>query len=85
MYQAARVYSSRGLRDKEVSLYRRILEKDPKYPEANYCLAMYYATEVNDRNRAIKYLQVARDNLPADNIWRQRCEGILRSYGANNR
>jgi tetratricopeptide (TPR) repeat protein len=82
LYQAARVYANRGIREKEVSLYLRVLEKDPKYPEANYCLAMYYAMD-HDRENAVNYLRAARDNLPVGNIWRQRCESILRSYGVD--
>jgi len=81
LYLLARLYAKAGQREKEIPLYLRILECQPTHPEANYCLAMYYDTELHDRARAIQHLVIARDNLPRGNVWRDRCEALLREFG----
>jgi len=81
LYEAARVLAKRGERAKEIALYRRILRLRPEHPEANYCLAMYYDQEQHDRPKAVHHLRIARDNLPEGNVWRARCEELLREFG----
>lgn len=76
-YDLARLHNKYGNHDKEVLLYKKILQRDANHPEANYCLAMYYYQERHDREKTIYHLRIARDNLPPDNIWRKRCEEIL--------
>jgi len=76
-YDLARLHNKYGNRDKEVLIYKRILQRNANHPEANYCLAMYYDQELHDLEKTIYHLKIARDNLPSDNIWRKRCDEIL--------
>ena len=76
-YDLARLHNKYGKRNKEIKLYRRILKKDKNHPEANYCIAMYYSQIVQDRDKAIHHIKIARDNLPEGNLWRKRCKEIL--------
>lgn len=82
LYALARLYAKTGQRAKEIPLYFRIVQRDPANPEANYCLAMYYDTQLRDRARAVRHLRIARDNLSKDNVWRKRCDDLLAQLGA---
>jgi tetratricopeptide (TPR) repeat protein len=76
-YDLARLHNKYGNHDKEVLIYKKILQRNVNHPEANYCMAMYYYQELHDREKTIYHLKIARDNLPSDNIWRKRCDEIL--------
>lgn len=83
LYTLARLHNKYGNTKDEFALYKRILEKEPNHPESNYCLAMFYDQKMHDKENTIKHLKIARDNLPADNIWRKRCDEILSRTGGN--
>jgi len=82
IYTLARLYSQARETEKEIPLYEQILKIEPNHPEANYCLAMYYDQKQHNKEKAIYHLKIARDNLPADNEWRKRCEEIFSQLGA---
>ena len=77
LYLLARLYAQSNEIKKEIPIYHRILERDPRHPEANYCLAMYYDQQLKDYKRAYFHLKTARDHLPADSAWRRRCDELL--------
>lgn len=76
-YAAARAFAKAGLADDERRLYEYVLSKEPAHPEANYCLAMYYDTQLHDRARAVYHLRLARDFLKPGSEWRRRCDEVL--------
>ncbi len=79
LYTQARNCARVGNHEQERDLYLKVLELEPRHPEAHYCLAMYYDTVARDRRKATEHLLAARDLLPPSNSWRIRCEQILQS------